>query len=42
VKIDGKGHIVDFRVRDREGLVDFKESVQAQAAVLPEKDIHLP
>ncbi|UCH08351.1 MAG: metallophosphoesterase [Deltaproteobacteria bacterium] len=27
VKIDGKGRIVDFRVRDREGLVDFKESV---------------
>ena len=27
VKIDGKGRIVDFRVRDREGLVDFKEGV---------------
>ena len=29
VNIDDKGHIVDFRVRDREGLVDFKGSVQA-------------
>ena len=27
VKIDGKGRIVDFRVRDREGLADFKERV---------------
>jgi predicted MPP superfamily phosphohydrolase len=27
VKIDGKGRIVDFRARDREGLVDFKEGV---------------
>jgi predicted MPP superfamily phosphohydrolase len=39
VNIDGKGVIVDFRVRDGEGLVDFKESVQAQAAILPEKDM---
>jgi len=39
VNIDGKGDIVDFRVRDGEGLVDFKESVQAQAAILPEKDM---
>ncbi|HUT71852.1 MAG TPA: metallophosphoesterase [Desulfatiglandales bacterium] len=39
VNIDDKGHIVDFRVRDREGLVDFKGSVQAQAAILSAKDM---
>ena len=27
VSIDGEGHIADFRVRDRKGLVDFKGSV---------------
>ena len=37
VTIDDKGHILDFRVRDKGGLVDFKGGAQEESAILSAK-----